>query len=114
MYSLPTLILLAIIAFILAKGAIRIIVKEDGSRKRVDSLQAEIALNTARIEELKGRINRLGTPEGIEDEIKDKFSVVPPGEYVAIIVDDKRPATTTDGSEIPWYKKIWSAIIGTQ
>jgi len=114
MYSLPTLIILGLITFILAKGAVNIVLKEQESREKAAILKEEMQALVLREEMLRGKIAYLQTPKGLEDEIKDKFSVVPEGEYVAIIVDQKLAATSTDLSEVSWYRKIWSAIMGDQ
>src|SRR3989344_3498380 len=111
MYSIPALILLTLIAFVLAKGAVKIVVKEEESRSRVEALRAEASAMTAREEVLKKNIARLNTPEGIDEEIKAKFNVVPAGEEVAIIVDEKRAATSTEVLKLPWYQKLFDAII---
>ncbi|OHA89906.1 MAG: hypothetical protein A2832_02105 [Candidatus Zambryskibacteria bacterium RIFCSPHIGHO2_01_FULL_44_22b] len=112
LYSIPSIVILGLVSFVLAKGAVKIILKEEESRKRVEDLQAEVATMALREETLKRSIERLETPEGIEDEIKDKFGVVREGEHVAIIVDEKRAATSTDDSSAPWYKRFWGVIIG--
>ena len=114
MYSLPTLIILGLITFILAKGAVNIVLKEQESREKAAILKEEMQALVLREEMLRGKIAYLQTPKGLEDEIKDKFSVVPEGEHVAIIVDQKLAATSTDLSEVSWYRKIWSAIMGDQ
>ncbi|MBI1974256.1 MAG: septum formation initiator family protein [Candidatus Zambryskibacteria bacterium] len=111
MYSLPVIILLSIAAFTLTKGAIKILVKEKESRQKVEALRQEISAMTVREELLKKKIERLGTPEGLEEEIKEKFSVVREGEHAAIIVDEKRSATSTDVLKMPWYKKLFIRII---
>jgi len=113
LYSIPSIVILALISFALAKGAVKIILKEEESRKRVEVLKAEVVAMALREDVLKRNIARLETPEGVEDEIKDKFSVVPEGEYVAIIVDEKRAATSTDDFKFPWYRRLWGVIMGT-
>lgn len=111
LYSIPFLLALTIIAFILAKGAVKIVVKEKESREKVEILSEQLSAQTAREEMLRKNIARLGTPEGLEEEIKNKFNAVTLGEYVALITDDKYLATSTDDSKLPWYKGIWGAII---
>lgn len=110
-YSIPSLILLATIAFVLAKGAVKIVITEEASRVRAEALREQASAMAAREEVLRKNIVRLNTPEGVEEEIKAKFNVVPEGEKVAIIVDDKRSATSTDILEPPWYKRLLNAII---
>ncbi len=71
----------------------------------------KVAMLALREQELKENIARLKTEEGINNEIREKFSVTQEGEYVAVIIDDKKTSSSTD-SALPWYKRFWFAIIG--
>ena len=112
MYSFPSLALFLIFAFFLVKGAIGVVGKERESSARVSTLEEKARTLASREEELKYDISHLQTEEGIRDEVRERFSATEEGEYVAIIVDDKTVATSTDTSLWPWYKKLWNAIIG--
>lgn len=110
-YSFPSLIILSIIAFFFAKGAVKIIDKEWESSKRVKDLEGKAATLILREQELREGISRLQTEEGIKDEIKERFSVTEEGEHVAVIVDMKEISSSTDRSTLSWYKRFWIAII---
>ncbi|MDO8565284.1 MAG: septum formation initiator family protein [bacterium] len=110
-YSWPALVLLVLVAFFLAKGAVGMIAKERQSAGRVAELDAKATALALREQSLEAGIAKLGTEEGILEEIKDKFSVTREGEYVAIIVDEKSKDKSAENKEI-WYKKLWNAIIG--
>ena len=47
-----------------------------------------------RSQNIKTSIDRLNTPNGVEEEIKQKFNVVKEGEKVAVIVDDNNVSAT--------------------
>ena len=113
-YSVPSIVLLSLVAFLLANGAVKIADKELESSARVRDLEVKAAALVLRGQELKEDIARLETEEGIKEEIKDKFNVTQEGEYIAVIVDERRSATSTDASELPWYKRLWIGIIGDQ
>lgn len=85
--------------------------KELESSARVRDLEAEAITLMLREQELKKDIARLETEEGIKEEIKDKFNVTQEGEHIAVIVDERRSATSTDIFELSWYKRLWSVII---
>ena len=85
--------------------------KEQESSLRVSDLEAKASALLLREDELKSDIARLKTGEGIKEEIKDRFNVTEAGEHVAIIVDERRSATSTDTLDIPWYKKFWNVIM---
>lgn len=110
-YSIPVLIILLAITFLLARGALRVMDKELESRKYLKTLEERVTSLTIREKELEDDIDRLQTKEGIKDEIKDRFSVTQEGEHVAIIVDDRGVSSSTDDSILPWYKRFWFAII---
>jgi len=110
-YSIPSLIILLITAFFLVKGAVRVVDKGWESSERSKDLEKRAAALILREEELKGNIARLQTEEGVRDEIKEKFSVTEEGEYVAVIVDDRKVSSSTDGSTLAWYKRFWNVIM---
>jgi len=114
LYSIPSLLILFIIATLLAKGAMEIIIKERESRERLTALKEKASALVLREQELSDGIARLQTEKGIKDEIKDRFSVIQEGEHVAIIVDERRSATSTEDSELPWYKKLWAVLTGSK
>ncbi|MEK7227501.1 MAG: hypothetical protein AAB641_01245 [Patescibacteria group bacterium] len=110
-YSIPSLCLLVLLTFLLARGALGIFLKERESAKRVSELETKALAREKRQEELEAFIARLKTEEGIVDEIKDKFSVVREGEHVAIIVDAREDQASTSVTKISWYKRLWTAIM---
>ena len=113
MYSYPSLLALLIITFFLAKGAVNVLGKQKESRERAKMLEEKAASLVLREAELSEAVRHLQTEEGIKEEIKERFSVTQEGEYVAIIVDERKNASSTDRSTWPWYKKLWFSIIGT-
>lgn len=113
-YSFPSLIILFIVTFLLVKGAIGVIGKGIESSKRSKNLEEKAQALAVREQELEAGIARLQTEEGIKDEIKERFSVTQEGEFVAVLVDDRSRASSTDGDALPWYKRFWIAIIGSK
>ena len=88
--------------------------KEWTSSERLGNLEKKMATLVLREQELSEDIARLETEEGIKDEIKERFSVTQEGEFVAVIVDEKGVSSSTDNSTLPWYKKLWSVIMGSK
>ena len=113
-YSIPSLIILSIIAFILTKGALGVMNKEWTSSERSKDLEEKAAVLVLREQELREGIARLETEEGIKDEIREKFSVTEEGELVAVIVDDQGVSNLAGDSMLPWYKRLWIAIMGSK
>jgi len=114
-YSIPSLIVLSLITFFLVKGAWRVMNKERESEEQSKTLEEKAVALVVRERELREKIGRLETEDGIKDEIRERFNVTQEGELVAVIVEDKdnKVSTSTDSSLWPWYKKIWFAIIGS-
>lgn len=111
-YSLPSLFILAVITFILAKGAVGVLGKGRESSEMTRNLEEKTVSLAMREIELKENIERLETEEGIREEIRDKFSVTEEGEFVAVIVDERRATSSGENMDLPWYKRFWLAIIG--
>ncbi len=112
LYSVPSLIVLLIITFFMARGVVRVVAKARESARQAMILEKKAVSLATREEELNKDIARLQTEDGVKDEIREKFSVTEAGEHVAIVVDDRRVSTSTDTSTWPWYKRLWNAIIG--
>ena len=110
-YSIPSLIILSIIALILTKGALGVMNKERTSSELSKDLEEKAAALVLREQELRAGVARLETEEGIKDEIREKFSVTEEDELVAVIIDDRGASSSTDSSTLPWYKKLWLAIM---
>src|SRR4051812_32947497 len=111
LYSLPSIIILLIIAFFMAKAAYHVYTKDKESAELTDSLKEKITSLSGREATIEADIERLNTDEGKVEEIKRKFNVASPGEHIAVVTDAReKPATTTDESR-PWYKRIWNDII---
>ncbi|MCR4279328.1 MAG: septum formation initiator family protein [Candidatus Zambryskibacteria bacterium] len=111
LYSYPSLIVMAVICFFLVRGAVGVMLKERASANKVEELEAQSEALESREAELNSEIARLETPEGIVEEIRDKFSVTREGEYVAIIVDDRPKATTTEKSASERFKEWWEKLM---
>lgn len=111
LYSVPSLLVLGILATFLARGAFNLVMVERQSAERVKELEAEVKALDVREGELTASIEKLQTEDGIVEEIKEKFSAVREGEHVAIIVDERRKATTSEEEKKGWFGRFWDAIM---
>lgn len=107
LYSYPSLFVLVVIAFFLAKGAAGIMQKKHESAQLVEDLEEQTQALSERRYELESNIARLQTEDGVVEEIRRKFNVTREGEHVAIILDGKVEATTTEPSAVERLKKGW-------
>ena len=114
LYSIPTLVILLLVTILVAKGAVGVMSKAEQSSKLSKSLAEKATTLTLREGELKDSLARLKTVEGVKDEIRKRFSVTQAGEQVAIIIEGRGVSSSTSDSTLPWYKRIWTAIMGKQ
>ena len=113
-YSVPSLFLLSVVSFFLARGALRVLDKANESSRLSKDLEAQAVILTLREQELNEDIRRLQTEEGVKEEIKERFSVTQEGEHVAVVVDERRAASSTEEGKLSWYKRFWIAIMGNK
>ncbi|MDP2642037.1 MAG: hypothetical protein Q8P21_01980 [bacterium] len=111
LYSVPSLVLMSVIALGLVKGVIRVAETRNESWEQTRALEERAAALALREQEIKEGIARLGTEEGVKDEIRDKFSVTQEGEYVAVVSDERNAAVSSSVETLPWYKKFWNVIM---
>lgn len=112
LYSTPVLIILLIITGLIIHSTYKIVQKYRESAGYVNVLKQKANDLTTRETQLKGDITRLGTDEGIDTEIKEKFNVSKEGEKVAIIVDQADNSSNTATSTEHWWKRLWGSIMG--
>lgn len=56
--------------------------------------------------ELEGKIRKLATVSGVEEEIRSKFSVAKDNENMVIIVREEPATTTVDEPELSFWSKV--------
>lgn len=114
MYSKIVIFLLIIIAIIILKGAWGVYLKKVESDKNLTKTEAEYNQLSARKNNITDSIARLNTPNGIEEEIQQKFNVVRGEENIAVIVGGGVSTTTVSPVNPPksFWGKIWDSITG--
>jgi cell division protein FtsB len=79
--------------------------KKIEAQKLLTQMEGDKAKLEERDQFLKESIAKLGTPEGVNFEIRQKLNVAGAGESVAVIVDEQQP-TSTPASQISAWQKI--------
>ncbi len=110
-YSVPALIILFIITVFTIRGTYLVVMKDRESSKYVNDLRAKMSSLLNRETQLKAEIARLGTSEGVDTLIKEKFSVSKPDEHVVVIVDEPSAQTSTSTPESNWFQKLWRGFL---
>ena len=89
---------------ILGNSTRKVYNKNIEAEKALVRMEQEIKELKDRQTELKDSQERLKTQEGIEYEIRKKFSVAREGEHVAIIVDSQSTSTESVETNTSWHK----------
>jgi cell division protein FtsB len=106
-YSKATLIALAILLIFIADGAWNIYQKATIARGERERAAKELSDLRTRSAELQASLARLQSERGVEEDVRQKFTVARPGEDVVVVVDDtaKKSENSEAGS-----KSIWAHI----
>lgn len=109
MYSKFTLFVILLLIIFLAKGVWGLYQREKLSRDNLLVSKKNYDELVLRKEYLEKKIERLNTEEGVEEEIRDKYSVVKPGEIAVVIVDDTTSTKSKVGQveDKNWWQKIF-------
>ena len=108
-YSRITIVVLFIAIVFLAKSVYDIFLKERMSAEDVSIVKKDYNSLETRQNMLKTEIDKLNTKEGVEEEIRGKFSVAKPGETVVVIVDS---TSSTSSDSTNGQKSFWQKFIG--
>jgi cell division protein FtsB len=109
MYSPITLVVLAIVFIIVSYGVIGIIPKYRDAVRQKDAVLKKQAVFEERQNHLNQELNKLKTPEGFEQDIREKLNVVKDGEQVIIVVDKPIKASEQTTMSVPketWWSKF--------
>lgn len=109
LYSKVTLVVLFIILIVASRGAYQIYGK--AARARIEREEALSALAEMKIHttELTENIARLKSDRGIEEEIRQRFTVARPGEEVVVVVDENDKKSKD--SEIAGGQSLWARFL---
>jgi cell division protein FtsB len=107
LYSRITLIVLLVILFFLVRAVWSVYQKQEMTRENLTRTTVNFNNLQARQEMLSTEIERLKTESGKEQEIREKYGLVRPGEEVMVVVDKNNDAEPDAGStKISFWQKI--------
>jgi len=106
-YSRVTILILFILVLLLANSTYKIYQKERLSLADYNQTKKEYDSLNGRQTMLDSEIARLKTENGIEEEIRSKFSVAKPGETVVVVVDSSSSSSTDENiSNNSWWQNF--------
>ena len=113
-YSKVTLVVFALILFLVARGAWGMYDKSVEASAKRDAAAKQLVDLVAREKELNSDIDHLSTDRGIEEEIRNRFMVAKEGENV-IIVSDPANKETPNSITVPddtLQPSLWQKMFG--
>lgn len=101
--------MLALVAFVFARGAVRMYGKYNEASVARASAEAEVQLLQKREVELKMQTKRLSTDRGMEEELRRRYGVAREGEEVIDIVaaTNTTPVIPQKKGVIEWIKRLF-------
>lgn len=108
LYSKTSLVVLAVLLFMVADGAWQVYQKARIARDERDRAARSLQGLQARNAELTASLARVQSNEGIEEDVRQKFAVARPGEDVVIVVDDS--AKKSENSEASTTVGFWARL----
>jgi cell division protein FtsB len=111
LYSKTTIAILVILLILMARSTWNIYQKEQESQQNKLEANKELAVVQARHDLLQSQINRLQTPAGQEEEIRQKYQVAKPGEDMVVIIDSTTTSTSTPVQQ-GVFSGLWSTFVG--
>lgn len=109
LYSKVSLAILFGVLFMAGRGVWRIQEKVSVARAERDLAERSFADMQLRTEELEASLARLKSERGIEEEIRQKFTVALPGEEVVVVVDES--AKKGKNGEAIQNQNLWLRIV---
>ncbi len=116
LYSRATFFVLLLVTVLLLKGVWGAWDKHRESKQNLKNVEQELVQARNRELELTTRIEKLETQEGMEKEIRERFSVTKPGEEIVLIVEEDTSSGAYKAEDLPWWKKVgrWFASLSDE
>jgi cell division protein FtsB len=100
-------LLLLVLIIVTARGAYGMYKNAEGTKEKRLRAEAALAHLEARESTLKSEVERIKTPQGLDEEIRERYGVKKPGEGVIIILDEEEEKTTEEEEK----KGFWSSLL---
>lgn len=105
-YSWGMVALLLVLLVFVGRGTWSIYSKYKESKQNLEIARRQYENTKKRADFLEKEASRLSTDRGIEEEIRNRFQVARPGEYLVLIVgdEDKKPNTGSATISKSWWQ----------
>jgi cell division protein FtsB len=109
-FSLPFLVFLVAVVILVAVSAWNMYQTQQQAQETVNRLETQKAELLEREDTVASEALDLSTERGIEEEIREKFSVAKEGERVIVLVDDEEANATSTAPESSWWQSVLEYI----
>ena len=110
-YSGPALLLLLMLAFLVLRATWSAYQKETASVAALKETENEWQRLNERNLKLTGSIKRLQTPRGLEEEIREKFSVAREGEKMAVVVGGDNQSEEKKSADKSFFERVLDVLL---
>jgi cell division protein FtsB len=107
-YSRTTLVVLLVLIILIAKGVFTLYLRNSESVTARENAEMKVKDLRDRKQLLSSEIEKLNQDDGVDQEIREKFNVIKPGENVVLIVPDEIATTTEANPGI--FTRFWHWI----
>jgi len=106
MYHRITLVVLALVVAVFLHSTWAVYSKKEESKLLMNSSKESLVKLKDRESQLSDKISRLDTEEGIEEEIRSKFSVAKDNEAMVVVVEGSEKATSSGKEKQSFWQKV--------
>jgi len=107
LYSRPMAVFLIVLIFFLSRAVIGVYEKAQSTSENMEVAHEELITLQERGDLLEDKLSTLGTPKGVEAEIRDKFNVIKEGESVIMLIDsDVEEVGDSESTKRSFWQKI--------
>ncbi|HEY4510942.1 MAG TPA: hypothetical protein VJG29_01050 [Candidatus Paceibacterota bacterium] len=109
LFSWGSVLIVGTLLFFSVRGLVSVYERYAEARKLREAAEGRLGGLTERKDTLQAAITSLETGRGFEEEVRERFGVVRPGEGVIDIVEEKKEegATGTQPSVLEWFLKLF-------
>jgi len=107
--SRAVFVILVVVTGLLVQGAYGVLQKKRDTNQDLVKAKQSLVMAEARKQDLTVSIETLKTPQGLEREIRDRFSVAKSGEEIVLIVDPKAEVKP-ELERVSVWQKLWEWI----
>ncbi len=106
--------MLFVVLILVGRGAWGVYQKAEIARSERDITLRSLTELEARTSELRASMARLTSSRGVEEEVRQKYTVARPGEEVVVVVDDsvKKGKNSGAAEEKSFWQRIVSFFVG--